>query len=823
MTSSESEAQGSETRRENITPVRISKEMKSSYLDYAMSVIVSRALPDARDGLKPVQRRILYAMYKMGLHHNKPYRKSARIVGDVMGNYHPHGDQAIYNTLVRMAQPFSFNIPLVDGQGNFGSIDGDPPAAMRYTEARLSRFAEELLEDIDKDTVEWRPNYDNTAQEPVVLPCKAPNLLVNGSSGIAVGMATNIPPHNLGEVVDALVLLIDNPDAPEEEVFSIIRGPDFPTGGEIHGKSGIIRAYKTGRGKIVVRGVVEVEEDKNGQRLVITEIPYAVNKTDIVREIASMVNSKRIEGVRDIRDESSKEGIRVVIELQKGANPEIVRNQLFKHSRLQTTMGIINLALVDGAPKTLSLVEMLQVFLEHRKTVVVRRTKWELKRAEERAHILEGLLVALEHIDEVIELIKKSRDREEARHRLMENYELTETQANAILAMQLQRLTGLERESIKREHEELLEKIKDLKDILEREERVREIIKNELLEIKDKYATPRKTRILESEESVDLDIEDLIPDERVAVVVTARGYVKRMPLEEYRQQKRGGKGIKAVETTGDDHVARVFVTTTHKYVLCFTNRNRVYWLKVYQIPESGRYSRGRAIVNLLPLEEGEKVTAILPVEEFDPEMFVFMATKKGRVKKTPLSAFSRPRKDGIIAISLGDGDELVGVGLTSGSDEILLATRKGMAIRFGEDRVRPMGRQAAGVRGIRLGENDEVVSLVILHPGESDKTLLTITTRGYGKRTRPADYRKTGRGGKGITSIKLSRNAGDCVGVLPVRKEDEVMVTSSFGKAIRIPVSGVPVLGRHARGVRIMRLEEGDSVASFTVIEGEEE
>ncbi|RMF06014.1 DNA gyrase subunit A, partial [Candidatus Woesearchaeota archaeon] len=732
--SQEGEAAASPAGSERVSERVIEDEMKQSYLDYAMSVIVGRALPEARDGLKPVHRRILYAMNEMGMHHNKPFKKSARIVGEVLGKYHPHGDSAVYDALVRLAQDFSMRYPLIQGQGNFGSIDGDNPAAMRYTEARLTKLAETMLEDINKNTVEFVPNFDESLKEPVVLPSKMPNLLLNGSNGIAVGMATNIPPHNMREVSDAFIALIDNPDISVPELMEHLPGPDFPTGGIILGRQGIARAYATGRGKIKVRGKSHIEDKGSKQQIIITEIPYMVNKAMLLEQIAQLVREKRITGISDLRDESDREGMRIVIELKKDANPDIVLNQLYAHTRLQSTFGIILLALSDNVPKVMNIKELMNEFLQHRKTVIRRRTEFDLGKAEERQHIVEGLLKALDNIDEIIELIKKSADVKEASAALQNKYALSEKQAGAILEMRLQKLTGLEQAKLKEEHEELEKQIINYKKILSSDSEILKIIKNDFAELSSQFGDERRTEIIEYED--DLDIEDLIKPEDMVVTITHSGYIKRLPLQTYKVQGRGGKGVRGAGTREEDFVEHLFVANTHSYLLVFTSTGKVHWLKVYQIPEAGRTAKGKAIVNLLELDKGETVNTVIPVKEFSDSAYLFMTTKKGTVKKTSLSAYSRPRKGGIKAILLEEGDELMDVKLTSGSNDIILATWLGKAIRFSEKDVRPMGRTAHGVRGIMCRGNDHVVGTAVINPDEDGTaTLLTITENGYGKRT----------------------------------------------------------------------------------------
>ena len=786
----------------------IETELKESYIDYAMSVIVSRALPDVKDGLKPVHRRILYAMYKMGLLSNKPFRKSARVVGEVLGKFHPHGDAAVYGSLVRMAQSFSLRHPLVKGQGNFGSVDGDPPAAMRYTEAKLAKVAEEILEDIEKETVPFVPNFDESLEEPLVLPSKFPNILVNGSYGIAVGMATNIPPHNLNEVVDAAIKVIDNPEVELAELMEVINGPDFPTGGIILGNSGIVNAFKTGKGQIRVRAVCEVEE----KRIIITEIPYQVNKTHLIETIAELVKSKRIDGISDIRDESDRTGMRVVIELKRTSNAELILNQLYKHSQLQTSFGINMLALVDNEPKVLSLRELLKHFVSHRKDVVTKRTQFELTKAKKRAHILEGLKVALDNIDAVIKTIKSSKDVSIAKSSLMSGFKLSELQVQAILDMKLQKLTSLETNKLKEEYDGLIKLIKELKEILDNESKILKIIKDELTEIKRKYGNDRLTRIEDSDEEI--ENEDLIKKEEVAITLTDDGYVNRLPVDTYKQQKRGGKGIKAMGTKESDFVKDVFVCNTHDYLLIFTNKGKVYWLKAYNIPSTSRYSKGGNIVNLLGVGKDEKVSAVISVKEFSEGKYLVMATKKGLVKKSKLNDYSRPRKSGIIGIGLRDGDNLVSVKLTDGNKELLLASSNGMAVRFNEKNVRSSGRGSSGVRGISLGKNDKVVDMEI-----ADGTCLTVSENGFGKRTDIGDYRLINRGGKGVINIKTTERNGNVVGVKCVPEDREVMIISKKGILIRTNVKNISKVGRNTQGVRLMRLGSDDRVKAIVAFE----
>jgi DNA gyrase subunit A len=791
---------------ERIVERQIEQEVKSSFLDYAMSVIVDRALPDIRDGLKPVHRRILYAMHTMGMFHNRPYKKSARVVGEVLGKYHPHGDVAVYDSIVRMVQSFSLRYPLIDGQGNFGSVDGDSAAAMRYTEVRLAKIAEEVLTDIDKDTVDFKPNFDNTLKEPEVLPAKLPNLLINGSSGIAVGMATNIPPHNIKEVVDAIVKVIDNPDTEIEDLMQIINGPDFPTGGIIYGRGGVVNAYKTGRGRVVIRAKVSIETDKKNN-IIIEELPYQVNKARLIENIVELVKLKKIEGISDIRDESDKKGIRVFIKLKTDTNPNMVLNQLYAHTNLQTTFGVIMLALVDGVPKVLSLQEMINEYVNYRENVIIRRTKYELTQAEKRAHILEGFVTALDNIDEVIQIIKKSENVETAKKRLMERFEFTEIQSDAILKMQLQRLTNLEREKIKKELIDLKEVILKLKAILASRDKILQIIKEELLEIKEKYGDERRTEIMYNTEEI--EEEDLIPEENVAVTLSNLGYIKKINVDEYRLQRRGGKGVIGMGTKEEDFTKAVFTCSTHDYILFFTNRGKVYWLKAYRIPTAGRTAKGRAIINLIQMERDEKISAAIPLSNF--EGYLFMATKNGTVKKTKLKDYSKPRKTGIIAIDLREEDELVNVVLTDGNKDIILSTKRGKCVKFSERDVRPTGRNTMGVRGIRL-QNDTVVSLDIAEKG---KTLFTITEEGYGKRTRVEEYPIHRRGGKGVINIRLKR--GDVVSSKCMDEDDEILVITEKGIMIRIKAEGVSIIGRSTQGVRIIRVKE-DSVVDIAKI-----
>jgi len=791
-----------------------------------MSVIMGRALPDVKDGLKPVQRRILYAMLREGLVPGKKYSKCAGVVGEVLKKYHPHGDSAVYDALVRLAQDFNMRYVLVDGQGNFGSVDGDPPAAYRYTEARLTKLAEELLADIDKETVDFVPNFDETAEEPVVLPAKVPNLIINGSSGIAVGMATNIPPHNLGEVVDGLVMMIENPDVAIKELMKKIKGPDFPTGGIIHGRQGIIDAYNTGRGLIKVRAKVIIEEQK-GERenILITELPYQVNKAKLIEKIAELAREKKIDGISDLRDESDREGIRIVLELKRGEIPQVILNQLYKHTLMESTFGIIMLSIVNGQPKVSNLVKLLSLFLQHRKEVVIRKTRFELRKAEEKAHILEGLKIAIDNIDKVIILIRKSKTPENALEALMENFPLTKIQAQAILDMKLQRLTGLEREKIVDEYKETLKEIERLNAILASPALINNIIRDDLLEIKRKYADKRRTEI--TGEAKEITIEDLITEETMVVTISHQGYIKRNPLNLYRSQRRGGKGLMGMETREEDFVGDLFLASTHDHVLFFTNLGRLYWLKVYQIPETGRTAKGKAIVNLLQLSQGEKITAIFPIKEFKEDLYLFMATKRGVVKKTALKAYSNPRSKGIAAIKIDPDDELVGVRLTDGKKDIILSTREGLSIRFNEKGVREIGRVAHGVRGIRLrkvgttrSRDDEVVSVDVV---DENTTLLTVTEKGFGKRTKSEEYRIQSRGGKGIFTIKITPKNGRVVGVLQVADDDEIIIIASGGKLIRMKASNISIIGRSTQGVRLIDLANDDRVVSIArVVEKEE-
>jgi len=808
-------------------PVNIEDEMKRSYMDYAMSVIIGRALPDARDGLKPAHRRVLYGMRAMGLASNRAYRKCAKIVGEVMGNYHPHGDASIYDTLVRLAQEFSMRYPLVDGQGNFGSIDGDPPAAMRYTEARPEAMAEAMMADLDKETVDFVPNYDETTEEPTVLPTTFPNLLVNGSAGIAVGMATNIPPHNLREVIDGCIAAIDQRGQPREArlkaVLRVVTGPDFPSGGYIVGRNGIYQAFTTGRGSILMRAKSSVEETKKGdkQSIVITEIPYQINKARLIEKIAELAREKVIEGISDLRDESDRDGMRIVIELKRGEMPDVVLNNLYKHTPLQTTFGIIMLAIAGGRPKVLNILEVIEQFIDFRREVVRRRTEFELRKAEARAHILEGLKIALDHLDEVIKLIRGSKSPAEAREGLMAQFKLSQLQSQAILDMQLQRLTGLERQKILDELLELMKTIERLRAILSSEALLMQLVVNELNAVREKFGDERRTEIIE--DTGELRIEDLIADEDMAITVTNTGYIKRTPITTYRAQRRGGKGRIGMRTREEDYVSHLFVASAHAYIMIFTDRGRAYWLKVHEIPDVGPGGKGKAIANLVQLEEGEKIAALLAVKAFpeqEDQQFIVMGSRKGTVKKTDLSAFSNPRAGGIIAMGIEEGDSVIAVELSDGKEQIFIGTSDGMAIRFEETDVRPMGRNAYGVRGITLREGDEVVAMEVVRAGG---TVLTVAQNGYGKRTGLEEYRLQSRGGVGIINIQTSDRNGKVVGVAYVHDDDELMLISQFGMILRMKAGDIRTIGRATQGVRLIEMEEGDNVVSVAKLAEKED
>ncbi len=808
---------------ERVIPTYIEDEMKTSYLDYSMSVIVSRALPDVRDGLKPVHRRILFGMHELGLASNRAYKKCARVVGDVMGKYHPHGDMAIYDTMVRMVQEFSLRYPLIDGQGNFGSVDGDSAAAMRYTECRMRKIAEEMLRDIEKETVDFSPNFDETMKEPVVLPAAFPNLLANGASGIAVGMATNIPPHNLTEIIDAIVATIENPEMAPADYLKFMPGPDFPTGGIIFGRKGIREYYETGRGRLVIRAKANIETTKNGrQNIIVTEIPYQVNKANLIEKIADLVREDKIESISDLRDESDREGMRIVIELKKDSFPEVVLNQLFKYTPMQESFGVINLALVNQEPKVLNIKQLIEKYLAHRHEILIRASKFDLQKAEDRAHILEGLKIALDNIDEIVALIRASKDTQEARANLEKRFGLSEKQASAILEMRLQRLTGLERDKIDQEYLETIKQIEELRSILENESKRMALLKQECLVIKEQYGDARRTQIID--ESGEFTIEDVIAEEDMAVTITHTGYVKRLKLNTYRSQARGGKGITGLDVKEEDFVEHFFVSSTHSYILFFTNLGRCYWLKVYDIPQGGRLARGKALVNLLNLRPDEKIKASVPVREFDENHYIVMATKQGTINKMKLSAFDNPRKDGIIAINLDEGDDLIESRLTDGSAEIVLATKDGMAVRFGESAFRELGRGTHGVKGVNLESGDEVVSMVV--STRPDDTLLSVTENGFGKRTKISEYRLTNRGGKGVINIQTTDRNGRVVAVKEVTDQDELMLITRNGIVIRMRVGQISVIGRNTQGVKLMNLENNDRVMDIAVVpfkEGEAE
>lgn len=801
-----------------IIPIDINEEMKHSYLDYAMSVIVGRALPDVKDGLKPVHRRILYAMHTLGVTPDKPHRKSAYIVGEVMAKYHPHGDSSIYDALVRLAQDFACRYPLVDGHGNFGSVDGDAPAAMRYTEARLSKITTEMLSDIDKETIDFIPNYDESGKEPVVLPSRFPNLLVNGSAGIAVGMATNIPPHNLTEVIDGLVMLIDNPKIDISDLMKYIKGPDFPTGAIIMGREGIRTAYKTGRGIVKVRAKVDLEENGKKNNIIVSELPYQVNKARLIEKIAELVKDKKIDGISDLRDESDRQGMRIVIELRRDVNHRVVLNQLYKHTQMQDSFGIIMLALVDGEPKILNLKDILFHYLEHQKDIIIRRTKFNLRKAEERAHIVEGLRIAQANIDEVIKIIRGSKNVEVAREGLITRFALSENQAQAILEMRLHRLTGLEREKLEAEYKELIQKIEYYRSILADERMVLAIIKEEILTIKNKYGDQRRTVI--SNDSTDFEDDDLIPEEDVVIAITNQGYIKRMPLDIYHSQRRGGRGINAMGIKNDDFLRHLFIATTHHYFLFFTNKGKVYKLKGYEIPEAGRQARGTAIVNLLYIDQDEYITTVIPIRDFANDYYLLMGTRRGIIKKTPLSEYLYTKRDGIKALNLDEGDALVNALFTDGTAEVIIGTQNGLAIRFFEADVRSTGRATRGVKGITLNEQDKVVSMDLVR---EDSELLVVTSKGYGKRTKIDEYRTQIRGGKGIINIKCTERNGLVVSLQVVRPDDEILMISADGIMIRIKANDISLFGRNTQGVMLMKLVEGDQVVAVAkVLSGED-
>ncbi len=804
---------------EKVVPVSLEEEMKSSYIDYAMSVIVARALPDVRDGLKPVHRRVLFGMHELGVPHNKPYKKSARIVGEVLGKYHPHGDSAVYDSMVRMVQDFSLRYPLVDGQGNFGSVDGDSPAAMRYTEARLARIADEMLRDLDKNTVSFVNNFDESLQEPTVLPSYLPNLLVNGASGIAVGMATNIPPHNLGEIITGLVAIIDNPKLKPEELMKYVKAPDFPTGGIIYGYEGVKEAFLTGRGRIVIRAKANIEVLKNDrENIVITEIPYQVNKATLIEKIAELVRDGKIDGISNIRDESDRDGMRIVIELKRDGQPALTLNQLFKHTQMQVTFGVIMLALVNGVPKVLTLQQMMQYFLEHRMDVLIKRTKFDLDAAERRAHILEGYIIALDNIDAVIQTIKKSRDAETAKVNLMKKFKLSEIQAKAILDMRLQRLTGLERQKIEDEYKEVIKFIEKLKGILTNEKKRWQIIREELLTLKERYADERRTSI--ERELKEFNLEDIIAEEDVVVTISHAGFIKRFPVSGYRKQGRGGKGVTGAGTREEDFIEHMFVASTHHYIMFFTDRGKCYWLKVHEIPEGGRATKGRSILNLIEKDKEENITAFVTVKEFTDDKYIVMATEKGTVKKTVLSAYSNIRRGGINAIKLAAGDRLIEAKLSEGKNDIIIGTKGGMAIRFNEKDVRDMGRTATGVRGIRLAKKDVVIGMIVVR---NATTLMVVTDRGFGKRSEIEDYRLTKRGGKGVITVKTSDKNGKLIAIKEVNDSDELVIITTGGMVIRQSVKELRTMGRNTQGVRLIRLNDKDEIADIARVVPEEE
>lgn len=817
-----------EQQGERIIPINIEDEMKTAYIDYSMSVIVSRALPDVRDGLKPVHRRVLYGMTELGLASNRAYKKSARVVGEVLGKYHPHGDGSVYDAMVRLAQPWSMRYMLVDGQGNFGSIDGDPPAAMRYTEVRMRRTAEEMMTDIDKNTVDFRPNFDDSLEEPTVLPSRIPNLLVNGASGIAVGMATNMAPHNLSEVVDGIIAYIDNKEIDTEGLMQYIKGPDFPTGATIYGMAGIKDAFETGRGRIVLRGKAHFDTTPTGKdQIVITEVPYLVQPNQLIVKAVDLVNEKIIEGISDIRDESDREGLRIVFDLKKDAIPNIILNQLFKYTQLQSSFSVNNIALVKGRPMMLSLKDLIRHYVDHRHEVVVRRTEFDLEEARKRAHILEGLLIALDHLDEVIALIRGSKTPDEAREGLMSQFSLTEIQAKAILDMRLQRLTGLERDKIREEYAELMKHIDYLKSILADEGLRMQIIKDELTEVKEKYGDARRSEIVPA--SDDISIEDMIPDDQVVITISHMGYMKRTVLTEYRVQNRGGRGNKGASNREEDFVEHLFIATAHNYLLFFTEKGRCYWLRVYEIPEAGRAAKGRAVQNLINIEPDDKIRAFIPVlnlsdEEYLKNNYILMCTRKGIIKKTTLEAYSRPRQNGINAVTVRDGDVLLEALLTDGKSEIIMAKYSGKAIRFNESLVRPMGRTASGVTGVRLeNENDEVIGMICVNPQSTTTTIMVVSEKGYGKRTDLEDYRITGRGGKGVKTLNITDKTGNLIAIKDVTDEDDLMIILKSGITIRMHVSNLRVMGRATQGVRLIKMSEKDEIASVAKVTREED
>ncbi len=812
--------------REKIIPITIEDEMQSSYIDYSMSVIVSRALPDVRDGLKPVHRRVLYGMSELGMLHNRNYKKSARIVGEVLGKYHPHGDSAVYDSIVRMVQDFSLRYPLVDGQGNFGSVDGDSAAAMRYTEVRMQRIAEEMLTDINKETVDYQQNFDDTLHEPTVLPSMLPNLLLNGASGIAVGMATNMPPHNLGEVVDGVIAYIDDPEIDSKGLMEYITAPDFPTGGIIYGYEGVKEAYETGRGKITMRARANTEEMRNNrEQIIVTEIPYQVNKATLIEKIADLVNNEKITEISEVRDESDRDGMRIVIMLKRGANAGVVLNQLYKYTQMQQTFGVINLALVQGRPKVMALKELIKHFVEHRIEVIIRRTIYDLDQAEARAHILEGLKIALDNLDEVIKTIRASNSPQEANTELRKKFALTDIQAKAILDMRLQKLTGLERDKIDQEYRDIIDRIGSYREILSDREKQAEIIKEELTDLKNRYNDDRRTQIVYSAE--DFNIEDMIADEDVVVTISNKGFIKRMPVSGYRRQRRGGKGMKGTTTKDDDFVEHLFVATNHNYILFFTEKGNCYWLKVYEIPEGSRLSRGRAIVNLIDIEKDDKIKTFVPVKTLDDDEYInshsiIMATKEGQVKKTTLEAYSRPRRDGIIAINIKEGDSLLGAALTDGDSTVILANKYGRAIRFHEEQAREMGRNTSGVRGMKLDKDDELVDMVVIK-NTHEATVLAISENGYGKRSLVDDYREQSRGGKGVITLKVTPKTGKLIALKEVSDDDDLMIITERGKVIRMQCKGIRTMGRNTQGVRIMRLDDEGKIGAVTRVVNEEE